>query len=323
MMHEAQEARRQVGVSEHALARRSLLALASGAPLLLAGREGRAALPGRIEEQRFAPSGVLGKEVRYSVYLPPDYDSAKRAYPIIYMLHGGEAGTDTDWFRFGRLNVLLDRLIGEGRIPAAIVVSPNGQRDEANRNNTYYMNDADGAFRWEDMFFEDFMPFIERTYRVISGREGRGIGGLSMGGYGALAYSMRHPGTFIGAAALSAAFRTDEQILTMDQPGYDRRYGKAWGMGLQGEARLNERYRDYSVLDMVDRLPPANIRSTRFHLDCGAEDRFFDGNAILHQKLRDKNVPHSFMIRPGLHNWDYWRSGSEGALLFLGKLFQQ
>ncbi|MCR0980900.1 alpha/beta hydrolase [Roseomonas populi] len=310
-------------MTEKGLARRRLVSLAAGAPLALAAGGARATAAGRVEERQFARSAVLGKDVRYSVYLPPDYDSSKRAYPLIYMLHGGESGTDTDWFRFGRLNVLLDRLIGSGRFPAAIVVSPNGQRDEANRNNTYYMNDADGAFRWEDMFFADFMPQIEERYRVIGGREGRAIAGLSMGGYGALAYSMRHPRTFIGAAALSAAFRTDQQIVTMDQPGYDRRYGKAWGLGLQGEARLNNLYRDYSVLDMVDRLPPENVKGTPFYIDCGAEDRFFDGNAILHQKLRDMGVAHSFMIRPGLHNWDYWRSGSEGALLFLGKMFQQ
>jgi len=309
-------------VQHPALSRRAL-ALAAAAPALLAARPARAIPAGRVEEGRTAPSAVLGKEVRYSVYLPPDHDGSRRAYPLIYMLHGGESGTDTDWFRFGRLNVLLDRLTAEGRIPACIVVSPNAQRDEANRNNTYYMNDADGRFRWEDMFFADFMPFIERTHRVIPGRDGRAIAGLSMGGYGALAYALRHPGTFLGAAGLSAAFRTDAQITAMDQPGYDRRYGMAWGMGLTGEARLNEPYRAYSVLDMVDRLPVATLRATPFYLDCGAEDRFFDGQAILHQKLRDRDVPHVFMIRPGRHDWDYWRSGSEGALLFLAHLFQR
>lgn len=303
-----------------AMNRRWLLASAASAAVMKV-RGARAASAGHVEERQSVRSVVLGKDVRYSIYLPPDYESGKRFYPILYLLHGGESGTDTDWFRFARIDVLLDRLIGDGRLPSLIVVSPNGQRDEVNINNTYYMNDADGLFRWEDMFFQDFMPAIEGRYRVMGGRGGRAIAGLSMGGYGALAYSMRHPRMFFGAAALSAAFRTDAQIVTMDQPGYDRRYGKAWGIGLKGDARLNSYYRAYSVLDMVDELPADNIRSTPFYIDCGAEDRFFDGNAILHEKLRDKGVAHQFIIRPGVHNWDYWISGSEGALLFLAKAF--
>ncbi|WGF89524.1 alpha/beta hydrolase [Marinivivus vitaminiproducens] len=296
---------------------------AAAALVLMFATTTASAQDGRVEEHLTMPSQVLGKDVRYSLYLPPDFDTSKRAYPVIFLLHGGGSGEDTDWFRFGKIDVLLDDLIESGAMPPTIVVTPDGRRDEANRNNTYYMNDADGAFRWEDMFVQEFVPFIETTYRGIGTRDARGIAGLSMGGYGALAYSIRHPEMFVGASALSAAFRTDAQIVGLDQAGYDRRYGKAWGMGLVGEDRLNEPYRRYSVLDMVEDMPIENVEATAFYLDCGAEDEFFDGNALLHQKLRDKEVEHVFMIRPGGHDWDYWRTGAEGALLFLGSLFQQ
>ena len=98
----------------------------------------------------------------------------------------------------------------------------------------------------------------------------------------------------------------------------------ATGMGLVGEARLNDRYRDYSVLDMVDALPLQNLKATPLYIDCGAEDRlFFDGNTILHEKLRDKGVTHAFMSRPGIHDWDYWRSGMEGAVRFVAGRLQR
>ena len=278
---------------------------------------------GRVEEHLTLNSTVLGKPVEYSIYLPPDYETGKRYYPIIYLLHGGEDGEDADWFRFAKINIMLDRLIGSGDIPAVIVVTPDGRRDAANQYNTYYMNDADGVFRWEDMFFQDFVPTLEKQYRAIGTQKARAIAGLSMGGYAAIAYSMRHPELFAASAALSAAFRTDNQIVSMDQAGYDRRYGKAWGKGLAGEARLNRQYRDYSVLDMVDALPLQNLKATPFYIDCGADDRFFDGNAILHQKLRDKGVTHAFMIRPGFHDWNYWRSGMEGAVRFVAGRLQR
>jgi len=299
------------------------LALIVGVVVLAYCQSGMAGERGRVEEHLTLNSTVLGKPVEYSIYLPPDYETGKRYYPIIYLLHGGEDGEDADWFRFAKINIMLDRLIGSGDIPAVIVVTPDGRRDAANRNNTYYMNDADGVFRWEDMFVQDFVPTLEKQYRAIGTQKARAIAGLSMGGYAALAYSMRHPELFVAAAALSAALRTDNQIVSMDQAGYDRRYGKAWGMGLVGEARLNHQYRDYSVLDMVDALPLQNLKATPFYIDCGAEDRFFDGNAILHEKLRDKGVTHAFMSRPGIHDWGYWRSGMEGAVRFVAGRLQR
>jgi enterochelin esterase-like enzyme len=300
------------------------LALIAGIIVLARCPSGKAGERGRVEEHLTLNSTILGKPVEYSIYLPPDYRTSERHYPIIYMLHGGDDGEDADWFRFAKINVMLDRLIGSGDIPAVIVVTPDGRREAANRNYTYYMNDADGVFRWEDMFVQDFVPTIEKQYRAIGTEKARAIAGLSMGGYAALAYAMRHPELFVAAAALSAALRTDNQIVSMDQAGYDRRYGKAWGMGLVGVTRLNDRYRDYSVLDMVDALPLQNLKATPLYIDCGAEDRFFfDGNAILHEKLRDKGVTHAFMSRPGGHDWDYWRSGMEGAVRFVAGRLQR
>ena len=156
-----------------------------------------------------------------------------------------------------------------------IVVTPDGRRDAANRNNTYYMNDADGVFRWEDMFVQDFVPTLEKQYRAIGTQKARAIAGLSMGGYAAIAYPMRHPDLFVAAAALSAAVRTDNQIVSMDQARYDRRYGKAWGIGLAGETRLNERYRDYSVLVWWMLFLSGTLKATPLYIDCGAGDRFF------------------------------------------------
>ncbi|SER09404.1 S-formylglutathione hydrolase FrmB [Faunimonas pinastri] len=278
---------------------------------------------GRVEEHLQMPSKILSKAEEFSVYLPPDYDRSKRSYPIVYLMHGGEEGEDADWFRFGKIEVVLDDLIDRGVIPPVIAVSPDGRRNLENKNNTYYMNDADGQFRWEDMFVQEFVPYVESQYRAIGTKPTRSILGLSMGGYAALAYSMRHPELFKAAVAMSAAYRTDPQIVTMDQAGYDRRYGKAWGMGLKGQDRINADYRKYSVLDMVDDLPAANVKATDFYIDCGSDDKFFDGNVLLHEKLRDMGVKHRFMVREGSHEWNYWRSGVRNGLIFIGAEIQK
>lgn len=291
--------------------------------VLLLSNTGLAAGQGKVDESSSIKSQILAKDIEYAVYLPPDYDISTRHYPIVYLMHGGGDGEFTDWLRFGNIALTLDNMIADGAIPPMIVVTPNGQRDKANQYNTYYMNDADGDYRWEDMFIQEFIPAIEQKYRVIKSKQYRAIAGLSMGGYASLAYSMRHPEMFNAAAALSAAFRTDEQVVTMDDAGYERRYGHAWGIGLKGNDRINDAYRSYSVLDLVTSLPLKDLQQTAFYMDCGTNDDFFIGNAELHMRLKKRGVDHRFMAREGAHNWDYWRSGTEGAFRFLGQQFMK
>lgn len=278
---------------------------------------------GMIDDTQTVKSNLLAKEVNYTVYLPADYQTSKRSYPIFYLLHGGGNGLPTDWFMQGKIGNLLDKMIEKGEIPPMIVVTPDGRRDVENKFNTYYMNDADGKYRWEDMFIQEFMPAIEQKYRVAQEKRFRAIGGLSMGGYASLIYSFKYPDLFGSAAGLSAAFRTDEQVIEMDQPGYDRRYGRAWGPGLQGKDRINDKYLSYSVLQQVKEKPVKDIMKTRYYMDCGTDDDFFIGNALLHIEMNKLGVKHRFMARVGRHDWRYWTSGSKEMLLFVGKGFQE
>jgi enterochelin esterase-like enzyme len=288
---------------------------------IIAGTTARA--EGTVKEGQFMSSQILKKNVEFTVYLPPGYGRDERKYPVIYLMHGGGGGKNHDWYRYGGADRVFDRLIEEGKMPPFIAVTPEGRRDDEDKFNTYYMNDADGKYRWQDMFVEELVPHIEKTFPIIPGRRSRAVLGLSMGGYAAVAYSMKYPDMFAGAAALSAAFRTDQQVVDLDQAGYDRRYGKAWGTGLTGRNRLNQAYYANSVLDLVDKVSPEAIRKTKLYIDCGSYDDFFVGNAELHLKLTKRGVEHRFMAREGGHDWPYWRSGLEEATLFIGKVFRQ
>lgn len=278
---------------------------------------------GTVKEGQFMASRILGKNVEFTLYLPPGYGRDERRYPVIYLMHGGGDGQNQDWYRFGNANLVFDRLIESGEVPPFIAVTPEGRRDDDNKFNTYYMNDADGQYLWQDMFVKEFIPHVEKSFPVLPGKKSRGILGLSMGGYAAMSFSMKYPDLFAGAAALSAAFRTDQQIVDMDQAGYDRRYGKAWGVGLTGRDRLNQPYYANSVLDLVDKTPAEDIKKTELYIDCGSYDDFFVGNAELTLKLQKLKVPHHFMAREGGHDWTYWRTGLPQATAFLGKVFHQ
>lgn len=290
---------------------------------VLNGAAALADTAGEVAFDRTMKSEILGKEVEYTIYLPPNY-SDQRAYPVLYLMHGGGDGDNSDWYLYGAADRTFDRLIRDGEVPPFIAVTPDGRRDDTLEFNTYYMNDADGGYRWEDMFTQEFIPFIEATYPAIPAERGRAIMGLSMGGYAALAYALKYPDMFAAAAGLSPAIRTDAQIVAMGQKGYDRRYGKAWGPGLEGEARLNDAYRANSVFHLLETLPPATVTATELFIDTGADDVFFEGSVLMHNMLRAPRAgdersfdsSHRFMIREGAHNFAYWRSGLPEAVRF-------
>jgi enterochelin esterase-like enzyme len=153
---------------------------------------------GKVFDDLSLTSKILGGVRKYAVYLPPDYDRSQRSYPILYLLHGG--GDDqTGWVQFGEVLHIADKAIREGKATPMVVVMP-----DANAVHRGYFNDISNQWRYEDFFFEEFVPFVENAYRIKSEKRYRAVAGLSMGGGGTYMYALHHPEMFSSACPLSA-----------------------------------------------------------------------------------------------------------------------
>lgn len=137
-------------------------------------------------------SNKLGRKVSYSIYLPSDYSTSKRNYPVLYLLHG-YTDNETNWIQMGQMKTIADRAIANEEAVPMIIVMPDAW-------DTWYINQYDGKAPYEDMFFEELIPYMEKTYRIRSNKESRAIAGLSMGGYGSFLYSLHHPDMFCACA---------------------------------------------------------------------------------------------------------------------------
>src|SRR5687768_11119273 len=270
---------------------------------------------GKIIEERTVKSIILNRPVKYTIYLPADYDRSERTYPVVYLLHG-YTDDHTGWLQFGEINRYADKAIEEGTIPPMIIVMPNG-------DSSWYINSYDGKEKYEDFFIKEFMPAIEKNYRIKSQKRYRGIAGLSMGGFGTLNYSLKYPDLFAAAAPLSSAVLDDSAIVKMQDNWYENTFGQLYGRGLKGNKRLNKAWYDNSTLKIVETKTADDLKKVRYWIDCGDDDFLTKGNSLLHILLTDKNVPHEYRVRDGEHNWHYWRTGIVDALQFIGKSFHQ
>ncbi len=150
-----------------------------------------------------ASDKAAGDAMSYNVYLPHDYDSnGTTRYPVMYLLHGS-GGTATSWDKFWPI---LDTMIEEKTIPPVIAIAPV-------TGNSYWV-DSDKFGAVESAVIQDLIPLVDSSYKTIDSREGRGLVGFSMGGYGALRYSLAYPDMFGGATLLSPAIQHGEAPAT-------------------------------------------------------------------------------------------------------------
>jgi enterochelin esterase-like enzyme len=161
---------------------------------------------GQWVEQHFY-SQALGREDGYLVWLPPGYETSGRRYASLYLLHGvgGAEGYGVEEWLGYALTEDLDRMLALGMIEPMIVVLPNGEQG-------YWMNhspDTDGT-RWADFVATDLVKDVDAHFRTDPARERRAIGGLSMGGHGALQIAMNHPDEFSIVGAHSPTIRPYE-----------------------------------------------------------------------------------------------------------------
>ncbi len=270
---------------------------------------------GSVQEGLLINSKILNQNVRYTVYLPFDYETSDRYYPVVYLLHG-YTDNDMGWMQFGEAHLIADEAISNREMPAMILVMPDA-------GVSWYINNFDNSVRYEDFFIDEFLPYIEKTYRIRSEKRYRGVAGLSMGGYGTLVYSLKHPDLFSAGAAYSAAVYTKQEIVNMPDDWWDRANSILYGPGLSGEARLTEHLLSNNPINIVNTSDPEVIKGVRLYIDCGDDDFLSSGNAALHILLREKEIPHEYRVRDGRHQWSYWRSGLLDGLKFIGSGFHQ
>ena len=270
---------------------------------------------GIVKEKQVIASKILNRNVHYSIYLPSDYNTSERSYPVTYLLHGhGDA--DDGWIQFGEINRLADKAIADGTIPPMIIVTPDGFK-------SYYINAADGSLSYEDFFIKELIPHIEKTYKVKSEKRYRGIAGLSMGGYGALIYALKYPKLFAAAAPLSAVVWNDSDISLVADNMYNSLFATADKKNVIGIDRINSAWLQNSPLRLIETKSIEELSSVKYWIDCGDDDYLSVGNANLHIAMTNKKVPHEFRVRDGAHNWTYWRTGIIEALSFIGNNFHQ
>jgi enterochelin esterase-like enzyme len=265
---------------------------------------------GKVMDDLSMPSKILKGDRKYAIYLPPDYDVSRRSYPVLYLLHG--SGDDqTGWVQFGEVLRIADNAIKDGTATPMIIVMP-----DANTGQRGYFNDVKGEWRYEDFFFQEFMPFVEKTYRIKGEKRYRAISGLSMGGGGSFVYALRHPELFSAACPLSAS--TGPLTLNDMRENLKRRNYPSLS-----DAEVESYFKKYSVLQLIDQIADDHKKDVRWYIDCGDDDFLYEGNALAHIALRKKEIPHEYRIRDGAHNWTYWREALPVVLSFVSESFHQ
>jgi S-formylglutathione hydrolase FrmB len=262
-------------------------------------------------------SRILKQVIRYCVYLPAGYDAGAaehpaRRYPVLYFLHGLGDNEQT-LFNSGGWT-LVDDLRNQHKMGDFLIVAPEGRR-------TFYINSADGSVRYNDFFLQEFIPHIESKYRIHSGRAGRAISGISMGGYGALRFAFAHPELFSAVSAQSAALITEspQALDSASQTGAPLAgvLGAVFGKPIN-VAHWNAN----SPLVLAKRNAPA-LRKTAIYFNCGQDDNygFEKGAAALHEELQKESVKHEYHAYPGDHSLTYFLSHFAEVMEFHSKAF--
>jgi len=264
---------------------------------------------GKVYDDLSLPSKILKSDRKFAVYLPPDYESSGRSYPVLYLLHG--SGDDqTGWVQFGEVLNITDKAIANGTATPMIIVMP-----DANTGRRGYFNDIKGDWNYEDFFFKELIPYVEKKYRTKTDKRGRAISGLSMGGGGTLMYAMHHPELFSSACPLSASvgpltFEDAKRSLTKANQSLS-------------DTAITSYFNRHSAITLVNNMPEEQKKAVRWYIDCGDDDFLYEGNSMLHIAMRKKEVPHEFRVRDGGHTWTYWRASLPKVLEFVSDAFHQ
>lgn len=235
-------------------------------------------------------SDLIGKVLPYKALLPATYFKSNKRYPVLYLLHG-LFGHHDDW-------ITRTNLAEYAASYEMIIVTPEG-------HDSWYIDSATvEADKYESYFIRELIPAVDLRYRTIKDRRGRGVAGLSMGGYGALKYGLKYRGNFVFAGSLSGAL--DPANRSEEHPGF------LWDILRPSLTTafgpVNSHARQVNDLHQIARnLTAADNSSLPYlYFDCGLEDGFLATNRELAEILLSKKITHQYRQLPGGHNWEYW-----------------
>lgn len=230
-------------------------------------------------------SSTLGEQRRMHIYFPPGYEGSKQRYPVFYLLHGG-GDEDSGWSTIGRAGFILDNLIAAKKARPMIVVMPNGSLPRpANLTPATPGAPPDPAVggalqdRFVNELLKDVVPFVERNYRVLAGRENRALAGLSMGG---------------GQTTRAITTNPDQFA-----------YVAVWSAGVNPQATADFEKRAAALLEHAEL---ANRQIKLFSISCGEKDTLaFNSSKNLAEVLKKRGIQHELHISSGGHTWINWR----------------
>lgn len=229
-------------------------------------------LHGKVDTISY-PSKTVGKERKVTVYTPPGF-SAKKKYPVLYLLHG-IGGDEKEWLNGGQPQVILDNLYADQKIEPMIVVMPNGRamQDDRAIGNVFDSVKVQAFATFEKDLLNDLIPFIENKYPVLKNQEHRAIAGLSMGGGQSLNFGLGNLDRFAWVGGFSSAPNTKAPEVLLPKP------------------------------------QEAKNKLKLLFISCGDKDNLIRISERTHNYLDQHAVPHIYYIEPGGHDFKVWKNG--------------
>ena len=258
-----------------------------------------------IKNTLHSPS--MDRGIRYAVSLPNDFGSSTEQYPVLYALHG-KGAPYTSWVDMPPLNDVI-------QTRKAIVAA-----FDADYASMYVDAACKPDSRFTAFFFDEFIPFIEKEYRIVSDPGHRGITGFSMGGFGAFHYMLLKPDMFSSVSSLSGAFhifRNDNNPLLASEI----KKREAEILGSYEENR--ERYESNQLNPRLQKAADQGIKLPPLYLHCGTEDPLIEVNRNMRDFLKEMNVPATYLETAGRHDWPFWRDASSRVFDFHWEHFSQ
>lgn len=242
---------------------------------------------GTVQSGTFRSPALGGIKRTYWIYLPPSYAvMPERRYPTFYLLHGSPGGP-RDWFQAAHAADTADALIASGKMRETILIGVDGNGPVYRFSE--WANSFDKRQHMEDALVKDLVPFIDQHYRTLAHAAERAIGGLSMGGYGAMNIAVHHPDVF-------------SEVMSVG--GYFQAEGPVFGAGPGSAA-----YRKLNSPSLVLRTPAGKKSASRlvFVIGVGTTDgRYYGEGIALYQQLYAIKANVRLLTAVGGHSWVVW-----------------